>query len=54
MNTRIPHHWNKYMFGMQPSSVGGIPKGLLMELNFKSWRICFVFGTFVPNNGEDI
>jgi hypothetical protein len=54
MNTRMLNHWNKNMFHMQPSSVGGIPKGPLMELNFKSWRICLVFGTFVRNNGEDL
>ncbi len=25
MNTRMPYHWKKHMFGMQPSNVGGIP-----------------------------
>jgi len=46
MNTRMPHHWNKYMFGMQPSSVGGIPDGLLMELNFKKLENLFSFWHF--------
>jgi hypothetical protein len=34
-------------FGMQQSVVGGIPWVALMKLNFKSWRIGSIFGTFV-------
>jgi hypothetical protein len=32
--------------------VGGIHWGLLMELDFKSWKIDLVFGTFVLVNGK--
>jgi hypothetical protein len=35
------------MFYMQQSDVGGIPQGQLMKLDFKSWRIGLVFGTFM-------
>ncbi len=42
------------MFNMQQSNVGGIPRGQLMKLDFKSWRIGSIFGIFVWGNGEDL
>jgi hypothetical protein len=54
MNTKMIHHWKKQMFGMQPSNVSGICLGLLMKLDFKSWKIGLVFGTSMLNNGEDL
>jgi hypothetical protein len=47
MNTKMPFLWKRQMFGMEQFLVGGILRGPLMELDFKSWRIGFVFGTFV-------
>jgi hypothetical protein len=39
--------WKGLKFGMQQFVVGGIPWVALMKLNFKSWRIVSIFGTFV-------
>jgi hypothetical protein len=47
MNTKMPFLWKRQMFSMQQSDVGGIPWGQLMKLDFKSWRIGSIFGTFV-------
>jgi hypothetical protein len=47
MNTKMPFLWKRLMLGMQQFDVGGIPWVLLMKLDFKSWRIGSVFGTFV-------
>jgi hypothetical protein len=53
MNTRS-HNIGRdlYIFGMHPFDVGGIHWGLLMELDFKSWRIGLIFVTFMSNNYE--
>jgi hypothetical protein len=37
---------------MLASNVGGLHWGLLMELDFNSWKIDLVFGTFVLDNGK--
>jgi hypothetical protein len=42
------------MFGMWPFVVGDIFQGLLMKMDFKSWKISFIFGTYVYNNGEGV
>ncbi len=47
MNTKMPFIWKRQMFGMQQLDVGGIPKGQLMKLDIKSWRIGSIFGIFM-------
>jgi hypothetical protein len=42
------------MLGLWPFNVGGIFSGLLMKLDFKSWRIGFIFDIFVLCNGEGL
>jgi hypothetical protein len=37
---------------MWPFIVGGILQGLLMNMDFKSWRIGLVFGTFMYAMGK--
>ncbi len=39
MCTRLSHRWKRLMLGLQPFNVGGVLSGLLMKLDFKSWRI---------------
>jgi hypothetical protein len=39
---------------MWPFVVGGIPQGLLMNMDFKSWKIGLIFGTFMYGNGEGL
>jgi hypothetical protein len=42
------------MLDTQKSTIGNIPWGLMMKLDFQSWRIGSIFGIFVINNGEDL
>jgi hypothetical protein len=42
------------MLDMQQFNVGGILRGQLMKLDFKSRIIGSIFGTFVWGNGEDL
>jgi hypothetical protein len=42
------------MFGTQQSTIGGIPWGLMMKLDLKSWKIGSIFGIFMINNGDDL
>jgi len=44
---KMPFLWKRHMLSMQQSNVGGVPWGQLMKLDFKCWKICFVFGTFM-------
>ncbi len=53
-NTKMPHRWKRLIFNMWPFVVGGIPQGLLMNMDFKSWKIGLVFGTFMYGNGEGL
>ncbi len=36
MNVKMPFLWKRQMLGMQQSNVGGIIRGQLMKLDFKS------------------
>jgi hypothetical protein len=54
MNTRMPFLWKKQMLNTQQSNIGGIPWGLMMKLDFKSWKIGSSFGIFMINNGDNL
>jgi hypothetical protein len=46
--------WKRLMFDMWPLVVGDIFQGLLIKMDFKSWKISLIFGTFVYSNGEGL
>jgi hypothetical protein len=47
MNIKMPFLWKRQMLSMQQSTIGGIPQGQFMKLDFKSWKIGSIFGTFM-------
>jgi hypothetical protein len=53
MNIKMSFLWKK-MFSTQQPTIGGIPQGWLMKLDFKSLKISSIFGIFMLNNGEDL
>jgi hypothetical protein len=46
VNIIMPHHWKRVMFHRQSFGVGGIPQGMLMNMDFKSWRMWLSFWHF--------
>jgi hypothetical protein len=46
--------WKRLMFRMWPFVLGDILQALLMKVDFKSWKISLIFGTFMYSNGEGL